>query len=469
MSENKIAVDRIVDDIVDNFKEITGYDVADVFNKNSDEPVFNQDVIDKSIDSIKNYVSYNYDVDIIANEDILYALDAKLAQQFNQVVDANDNEDPDFIVNESTWAETEVEFGPIAQKKLEAILDANLFGDLGIEIDDNKLTSNIVTGIFTDRYRVAKKEYSNYSEDEIKAARKELFRIINKFYKMATDKTKLDSNTEESLEEDTDVTESLNEDDSEDSFIDRLWDILYNVSGIQDIEYDANDHTQNVITFGTSGDLDFRLEEIAKAFKDAGVGYEEVLTNGSNVVLIKVDKSAFKESYNPPKDRAKMAIEIADYLSEFMNHSDYLDDKYFDEYDREAMGQTFDALVDYAKAKNTEGLSESATEDMESSTDSNQNADEHYIIYDTLDDENKDNDRLYSKTAAIDFLKELLKIEKESVSKSQIEFLTRHREDEGLNFDLDHLSDAELADWFNEFNYKFYDQNKVEDTDEYVD
>lgn len=344
-----------------------------------------------------------------------------------------------------------------------------MFGDLGIEIDDNKLTSNIVTGIFTDRYRVAKKEYSNYSEDEIKAARKELFRIINKFYKMATDKTKLDSNTEESLEEDTDVTESLNEDDSEDSFIDRLWDILYNVSGIQDIEYDANDHTQNVITFGTSGDLDFRLEEIAKAFKDADVGYEEVLTNGSNVVLIKVDKSAFKESYNPPKDRAKMAIEIADYLSEFMNHSDYLDDNYFDEYDREAMGQTYDALVDYAKTKSMDGLSESATENTETNADGNQNTDEHYIIYDTLDDENKDNDRLYSKSEAIDFLKELLKIEKESISKSQIEFLTRHREDEGLNFDFDNLSDAELAAWFNEFNYRFYDQNKIEDTDEYVD
>lgn len=281
-------------------------------------------------------------------------------------------------VKESTWAETEVEFGPIAQKKLETIHDANLFGDLRVEVDDNKLTSSIITGLFTDMYRVAKKEYSNYSEDEIKAARKELFRIINKFYKMAIDKN--ETNAEESLEKDTDVTESEPE---------------------------------------------------------------------SNV----------EESYIPPKDRDKMAIEIADYLSEFMNHSDYLDDKYFDEYDREAMGQTFDALVDYAKSKSMKGLSESAAECTESSTDSNQNSDEHYIIYDMLDDENKDNDRLYSKTAAIDFLKELLKIEKESISKSQIEFLTRHREDEGLNFDFDNLSDAELADWFNEFNYRFYDQN----------
>lgn len=444
MSENKIAVDRIVDDIVDNFKEITGYDIADVFNKNSDEPVFNQDVIDKSIDSIKNYVSYNYDVDIIANEDILYALDAKLAEMHNRAIDAaesekeefktyyisykdsegkfkdkyvdlpiratskeeaeekflkdhpniksydykvisqeslkesnketlTDNEDPDFIVNESTWAETEVEFGPIAQKKLEAILDADLFDDLEVEIDDNKLTSNIVNGIFTDRYRVAKKEYSDYSEDEIRAARKELFRIINKFYKMATDETESEP------------------------------------------------------------------------------------------------KSNAEESYFPPKDMGKMAIEISDYLGEFMNKSDYLDDNYFDEYDREAMGQTFDALVDYAKTKSMDGLSESATEDTGSNADGNQDADKHYIIYDTLDDENKDNDRLYSKSEAIGFLKELLKIEKESISKSQIEFLTRHREDEGLNFDLDHLSDAELEAWFDEFNYKFYDQNKVEDSDEYVD
>ncbi len=365
MSENKIAVDRIVDDIVDNFKEITGYDVADVFNKNSDEPMFDQGIIDKSIDSIKNYVSYNYDVDIIANEDILYALDAKLAEMHNRAIDAaeSDNEDPDFIVNESTWAETEVEFGPIAQKKLEAILDANLFGDLGVEIDDNKLTSNIVNGIFTDRYRVAKKEYSNYSEDEIKAARKELFRIINKFYKMAINK----------------------------------------------IESEP--------------------------------------------------KSKAEESYIPSKDMGKMAIEISDYLGEFMNKSDYLDDNYFDEYDREAMGQTFDALVDYAKTKSMEGLSESATEDTETNADNDQDSDRHYIIYDTLDDEDKDNDRLYSKSEAVDFLKELLKIEKESISKSQIEFLTRHREDEGLNFDLDHLSDVELKAWFDEFNYRFYDQN----------
>lgn len=442
MSENKIAVDRIVDDIVDNFKEITGYDVADVFNKNSDEPMFDQGIIDKSIDSIKKYVLHNYDVDIIANEDILYALDAKLAQQFNQVVDAaeSDNEDPDFVVNESTWAETEVEFGPIAQKKLEAILDANLFGDLGIEIDDNKLTSNIVNGIFTDRYRVAKKEYSNYSEDEIRAARKELFRIINKFYKMAIDKTKLDSSAEESL------TESENDDAS---------DAIHTAADLTKYRLDMNNQVRQVANSIKSIKakypeyyelFDNLVDELISILKDTDVPESE-------------PKSNVEESYNPPKDMGRMAIEISDYLGEFMNKSDYLDDNYFDEYDREAMGQTFDALVDYAKTKSMEGLSESATEDTETNADSNQDSDRHYIIYDTLDDEDKNNDRLYSKSEAVDFLKELLKIEKESISKSQIEFLTRHREDEGLNFDLDNLSDAELAAWFNEFKYRFYDQN----------
>lgn len=448
MSESKIAVDRIVDDIVDNFKEITGYDVADVFNKNSDEPMFDQGIIDKSIDSIKKYVLYNYDVDIITNEDILYALDAKLAQQFNQVVGTDDNEDPDFVVNESTWAETEVEFGPIAQKKLEAIHDANLFGDLRVEVDDNKLTSSIITGLFTDMYRVAKKEYSNYSEDEIKAARKELFRIINKFYKMAIDETK--TNAEESLEEDT--VRDLNS------------DFHYIILKLDKIPEDQRDRMlQGLYTelhdFWNEKEDRVNEYEVPDSLKKLVVQrYSYLLKEDTDAIESELESNV-EESYIPPKDRDKMAIEIADYLSEFMNHSDYLDDKYFDEYDREAMGQTFDALVDYAKSKSMEGLSESAAECTESSTDSNQNSDEHYIIYDMLDDENKDNDRLYSKTAAIDFLKELLKIEKESISKSQIEFLTRHREDEGLNFDFDNLSDAELADWFNEFNYRFYDQN----------
>ncbi len=449
MNENKIAVDRIVDDIVDNFKEITGYDVADVFNKNVDEPVFNQDVISKSVDNIKKYVLDNYDVDIIANEDILYALDAKLAEMHNRAVDAaeSDSEDPDFIVNESTWAETEVTFGPIAQKKLEVILDADLFDDFEAEVDDNKLTSGIITGIFTDMYRVAKKDYSDYSEDEIKAARKELFRIINKFYKMAIDETETNTDTEESLIE---------------SESDRVREVIHTSADLAQYRYI----------------MGLKVKKIADSIKSMKVKYPEYHELFDNLVDELIDtlkdtdntsesepKSNVEESYDPPKDMGKMAIEISDYLGEFMNKSDYLDDKYFDEYDREAMGQTFDALVDYARTKNAEGLSESATEVTESNADTDQNADKQYIIFDMLDDENEDNDRLYSKSEAISFLKELLKIEEESVPKSRLDFLTRRREDEGLNFDLDNLSDAELNVWFKEFNYNFFESNKVEDAD----
>lgn len=275
---SEINVDRIVDDIVDNFKDITGYDVADVFNKNSDELVFNQDVIDKSIDSIKNYVSYNYDVDIIANEDILYALDAKLAEMHNRAIDAaeSDNEDPDFIVNESTWAETEVEFSPIAQKKLEAILDANLFGDLGFEIDDNKLTSNIVNGIFTDRYRVAKKEYSNYSEDEIKAARKELFRIINKYYEMAK--------AEQPVNE---ANKSINE-SSEDKFQKYINSVLGKLQG-----YGLNPEDADVYAYAEGA-----AELIAQDPRhDVENWWEETLSNYRNDLDDMMSRKSVKEEY----------------------------------------------------------------------------------------------------------------------------------------------------------------------------
>lgn len=123
----------------------------------------------------------------------------QIASEVADIVKRNKKKEEESLVNESTWAETEVTFGPIAQKKLDAINNASLFDDFEAEVDNNKITSSIITGVFTDMYRVAKKEYSDYSEDEIKAARKELFRIINKFYKMATDET--ETNVEESLKE----------------------------------------------------------------------------------------------------------------------------------------------------------------------------------------------------------------------------------------------------------------------------
>lgn len=99
--------------------------------------------------------------------------------------------------------------------------------------------------------------------------------------------------------------ESLKESEGADSFIDRLWNILDDVSDIENIDYDADDANQNIITFGSSGDLDKRLSDIEQAFKNAGVEYKEVLTNGNNVVVIKVDKSTLEESLNTDNSELK--------------------------------------------------------------------------------------------------------------------------------------------------------------------
>ena len=88
-------------------------------------------------------------------------------------------------IKESTWAEREIPFTNITQDKLEKIRDTGLWDDMEDEIDNNPKTSNIISGIFTDIYRTAKPEYSSYSADQIKAAKKEMFRIIKDFYKKA--------------------------------------------------------------------------------------------------------------------------------------------------------------------------------------------------------------------------------------------------------------------------------------------
>ena len=106
-------------------------------------------------------------------------------------------------IKESTWAENTVSFTQIAQNKLNTIRDAGLWDDMEEELENNPKTSNIICGVFTDMYRTAKPEYSSYSADQIKAAKKEMFRIINDFYKKA-----LSANTEP-LTEDEEYDESV--------------------------------------------------------------------------------------------------------------------------------------------------------------------------------------------------------------------------------------------------------------------
>lgn len=68
----------IISDIIDNYKDITGYDIKDIFEKEPDESLFNQDIIDETSDSIIKYVKDKYGIDITKQEDILYKLDDKL-------------------------------------------------------------------------------------------------------------------------------------------------------------------------------------------------------------------------------------------------------------------------------------------------------------------------------------------------------------------------------------------------------
>ena len=124
-------------------------------------------------------------------------------EELEQFIGAHNGRDKDLeeMLNESTWAEKEVAFTSSAQNKLNIIKDADLWDDMKEEIDNNPKTTNIISGVFTDIYRTAKQEYSNYTDEQIKDARKELFNIINKFYKKASSKD---------LEESKSINENIN-------------------------------------------------------------------------------------------------------------------------------------------------------------------------------------------------------------------------------------------------------------------
>ena len=111
-------------------------------------------------------------------------------EELEQFIGAHNGRDKDLeeMLNESTWAEKEVAFTSSTQNKLKIIKDADLWDDMKEEIDNNPKTTNIISGVFTDIYRTAKQEYSNYTDEQIKDARKELFNIINKFYNKASSK-----------------------------------------------------------------------------------------------------------------------------------------------------------------------------------------------------------------------------------------------------------------------------------------
>lgn len=84
----------------------------------------------------------------------------------------------------STWAEITRPFTDIAQRKLEQINKSGLWDKMQNEIEENPKTQ-VVTAVFTDEYRTVSPAHSNYSTDDEKEGRRELFKIIDKYYTLS--------------------------------------------------------------------------------------------------------------------------------------------------------------------------------------------------------------------------------------------------------------------------------------------
>lgn len=80
------------------------------------------------------------------------------------------------------------------------------------------------------------------------------------------------------------VTSSDDDEDDNDADIEKLWDALYDVSGIQEIAHSDNEAPDHyVIVFESSGDVDKRENEVTSALTAAGFNATCTAINGSNV------------------------------------------------------------------------------------------------------------------------------------------------------------------------------------------
>ena len=81
------------------------------------------------------------------------------------------------------------------------------------------------------------------------------------------------------------VTSSDDDDeDEDDDYIEKLWDALYDVSGIQEIDHSANEAPDHyIIVFESRGDVDKRENEVTSALTAAGFNATCTAVNGSNV------------------------------------------------------------------------------------------------------------------------------------------------------------------------------------------
>ena len=81
LKANNEEYEDMLEDVVSNFKKITGIPVNKLFNPPSEDlPMFDDDVIEQTFPKIKEYVLKKYDIDISTHPDFVYDLDDKLSR-----------------------------------------------------------------------------------------------------------------------------------------------------------------------------------------------------------------------------------------------------------------------------------------------------------------------------------------------------------------------------------------------------
>ena len=86
--------------------------------------------------------------------------------------------------------------------------------------------------------------------------------------------------------------------DFDDAFIDKLWDACYNVSGLEDIDYDSSSNSNIIFTYGqTTNDYDQREQELISALENSGYNSKYVTNNGSDVIVLRLNAEVSEPEY----------------------------------------------------------------------------------------------------------------------------------------------------------------------------
>ena len=156
-------------------------------------------------------------------------------------------------------------------------------------ICDQDTYNNVVT---SDEFKQLMKKLFNeelqedYSSDDVKAFLDEVGGYTDYDGKVEElmDYFGMTKDQAESAIQDYVTSPDDDDEDEDDAYIEKLWDALYDVSGIQEIAHSANEAPDHyVIVFESRGDVDKRENEVTRALTAAGLNATCTAVNGSNV------------------------------------------------------------------------------------------------------------------------------------------------------------------------------------------